>query len=132
MSDYKSIAVGLADLIKEKQEAYGDAFGRAGQVLSVIFPDGVPPDKYDDMLGIARVIDKLFRLANNKNAFGESPWEDIAGYGLLGAGRDAVKRSKLESARASSSVNEDSSSSSSRKFPDGTIEMFGSSRTCER
>jgi len=32
---------------------------------------------------LLRVIDKLFRIASQKEAFGENPWQDIAGYGLL-------------------------------------------------
>jgi len=36
-----------------------------------------------------RTLDKVCRIAKgNKDAFGESPWRDIAGYGLLGAVRD--------------------------------------------
>ena len=29
------------------------------------------------------MIDKLFRIANKKDAFDENPWRDIAGYALL-------------------------------------------------
>ena len=45
-------------------------------------------NQYKDTLAVARIIDKLFRIANRKNAFDESPWMDIAGYGLLGAMSD--------------------------------------------
>jgi hypothetical protein len=40
------------------------------------------------MLAVIRIIDKLFRISHKKNAFGESPFLDIAGYGLLGAVHD--------------------------------------------
>ena len=30
-----------------------------------------------------RIIDKFFRIATEKNAFGETPWKDAAGYCLL-------------------------------------------------
>lgn len=43
----------------------------------------------DDMLAVVHNVDKLFRIAHSKHAFGESPYRDIAGYGLLGALRDA-------------------------------------------
>jgi hypothetical protein len=36
------------------------------------------------MLAVVRILDKLFRIANDKNAFNEDPWQDIAGYGILG------------------------------------------------
>ena len=46
------------------------------------------PEQYGDMLAITRIIDKLFRVATKKDAFGESPFKDIAGYGILGAAND--------------------------------------------
>ena len=46
------------------------------------------PSQYRDMLAITRVVDKLFRIANKKEAFGENPWQDIAGYGILGTAND--------------------------------------------
>lgn len=30
---------------------------------------------------------RAFRAATDRDALGESPWRDIAGYGLLGAAR---------------------------------------------
>jgi hypothetical protein len=33
-------------------------------------------------------IGKLFRIATKKDAFGESPFKDIAGYGILGVAND--------------------------------------------
>ena len=78
----------LGELVGEKNLAYGDAFSKAGDVLRILYPNGVQPDQYVDMLAVVRVLDKLFRIANNKQAFGESPWVDVAGYGLLGVVRD--------------------------------------------
>ena len=40
------------------------------------------------MLAITRIVDKLFRIATKKDAFGESPFKDIAGYGILGVAND--------------------------------------------
>jgi hypothetical protein len=48
-----------------------------------LYPDGVKPEQYIDLLVTVRIVDKLFRIANKKDAFGENPWQDIAGYGLL-------------------------------------------------
>ena len=56
--------------------------------MEVLYPTGVQPHQYRDMLAVIRVIDKLFRLATRKDAFGESPWNDIAGYALLGIAAD--------------------------------------------
>ena len=56
--------------------------------LEVLYPNGISPTQYRDALAITRVIDKLFRLANKKDAFGESPWRDICGYAILGVAND--------------------------------------------
>lgn len=38
---------------------------------------------------VVRVVDKLFRIANHKDAFGENPWADIAGYAVLMCGKSS-------------------------------------------
>lgn len=85
---YQKIAREIGDLVQEKNDAYGDSFGQSCRILEVLYPEGINPDQYRDALAITRVIDKLFRLANKKDAFGESPWRDIAGYALLGIAND--------------------------------------------
>jgi len=83
---YAVLGRDIGRLVDEKNRAYGDSFNRAGDVLRILYPNGVSPDQYRDMLAVTRVIDKLFRIATAKEAYGESPWRDIAGYGILGAG----------------------------------------------
>lgn len=87
-SDYEHLGTKLGMLVAEKNEAYGDSFAKSGEILRVLYPSGVRPDQYGDLLAIARVLDKLFRVATKKDAFGETPWRDIAGYGLLGWAED--------------------------------------------
>ena len=89
---YKEIASSIGTLVGEKNEAYGDSFGQACIILEVLYPKGINPDQYRDALAITRVIDKLFRLANKKDAFGESPWRDICGYAILGVANDEASR----------------------------------------
>ena len=86
--DYEKIGKDIGRLCAEKNEAYGDSFGQACRILEVLYPEGVRPEQYRDALAITRVIDKLFRLANQKDAFGESPWKDICGYAILGVAND--------------------------------------------
>lgn len=74
----------IGELVERKQKEYGDSWGKAGRILEILYPDGVRPDQYHTFLGITRVIDKLCRLANG-NQGEENAWEDLAGYGLLGA-----------------------------------------------
>tara|TARA_Y100001973_G_C5155090_1_gene310257 strand:+ start:117 stop:404 length:288 start_codon:yes stop_codon:yes gene_type:complete len=85
---YKKIASEIGELVQEKNDAYGDSFGQACRILEVLYPNGIKPSQYRDALAITRVIDKLFRLANKKDAFGESPWRDICGYSILGVAND--------------------------------------------
>jgi len=85
---YLEAATEIGKLVTEKQVAYGDAFGQAGDILRKLYPHGVKPEQFDDMLCLIRIIDKMFRIANEKTAFGESPYRDITGYGLLGYVRD--------------------------------------------
>lgn len=80
---FRDIANKLGELVTEKNAAYGDSFGKAGTILEVLYPNGIEPYQYRDMLAVVRVIDKLFRIANTKDAFDEDPWMDIAGYGIL-------------------------------------------------
>lgn len=86
-SKFEAIALRIAALVQEKQIAYGDSFGRAGDVLRILYPNGISHSQLDEALTIVRVVDKLFRVANEPDAFGESPWEDVVGYGLLALGR---------------------------------------------
>jgi len=88
MSDFTQLGEQIGNLVAQKQEAYGDSYGKSGEVLKVLYPNGVRVDQYPAFLAVTRVIDKLFRVATKKDAFGESPWRDIAGYALLGIASD--------------------------------------------
>lgn len=81
---FENIGKNIGKLVDEKNAAYGSSFAEAHKILAVLYPDGIKPEQYTDALAIIRVIDKLFRIATAKDAFGESPWKDIAGYGILG------------------------------------------------
>lgn len=92
---YEEQAEAIGKLVAEKNAAYGSSFAEAHRILQVLYPNGIKPDQYTDALGIIRVIDKLFRIANRKDAFGENPWRDIAGYAILGVSN--VRGEKCES-----------------------------------
>ena len=87
MNNYKKLGSEIGELVGSKQAAYGDSFGRAGECLRQMYPNGIKPEQYDDLLTIARILDKLFRIANDPTAFEENPYRDVAGYGLLGVKR---------------------------------------------
>ncbi len=85
--NYPELARGIGELVEKKQAAYGDSFGKSGQVMRLLYPDGILLAKLDDALTVVRVVDKLFRIATDRDALGESPWRDVAGYALLSVAR---------------------------------------------
>jgi hypothetical protein len=84
---YVEVAKSVGELVEQKQAAYGDSFGKSGEVMRILYPDGIPPGKLDDALTVVRVLDKLFRIATDRDALGESPWRDVMGYALLSVRR---------------------------------------------
>jgi hypothetical protein len=88
MVNYEDIGAAIGRLVTEKQIAYGDSFGQSGQVMKILYPNGISLEQMDDALTVVRILDKLFRLATQPTAFGESPYKDIAGYAVLGIGRN--------------------------------------------
>jgi hypothetical protein len=85
MSAFEQIAEEMGKLVAMKNAAYGDAWARSGHFLKLLYPDGVKPEQYTDMLLLVRIFDKMMRIATDKDAFGESPFRDIIGYGILGS-----------------------------------------------
>jgi hypothetical protein len=84
---FTELANGIGKLVEEKNKAYGSAFDRAGDFLKVLYPEGIKPDQYKDMLCIVRVFDKLMRIATSYEGTEEKKVEaysDLSGYGLLG------------------------------------------------
>jgi hypothetical protein len=87
---YEDTAKAIGNLVAEKQLQYGDSFGNAGKVLKVLYPNGISFDQMEDALVVVRIVDKLFRVANN-NMGEEDAFQDITGYGLLAVVRNKRK-----------------------------------------
>lgn len=83
LSTFQTVGLDIGSLVTEKNRAYGDSFNQSKKILEILYPNGVSAEHYQDMLTIIRVIDKLFRIATDRDALGESPWRDIAGYSIL-------------------------------------------------
>lgn len=84
---YEAQGQTIGRLVDQKQAVYGDSFGKSGDMMRILYPHGITPAQIDDALCIVRIIDKLFRIATDRDALGESPYQDIAGYAILGAHR---------------------------------------------
>ncbi|HOI38229.1 MAG TPA: hypothetical protein PLU95_09260 [Syntrophales bacterium] len=91
---YQKIGAEIGSLVAVKQAAYGDSFGKSGEILKILYPNGISPEQFDDALCLTRIIDKLFRIATDRDALGEDPYRDIAGYCLLAIRRRADKVAK--------------------------------------
>lgn len=88
---FQSIAQDVANLVAEKNEAYGSSFEVAGEFLKLLWPNGVPVESYSDMLSFVRTFDKMKRISTNPEYNGEDPHADMLGYALLNLKRKRTK-----------------------------------------
>lgn len=93
---YTELAKEIGALVDEKNKAYGNSFEQAGEFLKLLYPDGIKPEQYGNMLSLVRIFDKLKRIATDKDAFGEDPFSDIVGYGLLAVEKNKREKGKTE------------------------------------
>lgn len=83
--DFTARANRIGKLTAEKNVRYGDSVRRSGQILRVLWPDGIPPDKYAAAGILMRMSDKMIRIANfDMSSDDENPFDDVNGYALLG------------------------------------------------
>lgn len=80
----RAIGTELGELCAAKNQSYGSSFHQTGEFLELLYPDGIPKAQYGNALALARIYDKLQRIASDQDAFGEDPWADIGGYSILG------------------------------------------------
>lgn len=81
---FAEIGAEIGALVDRKNAAYGSSFSKSGAFMRLLYPEGITPDQYDNALLLVRIFDKQVRIATHKDALGENPFSDIAGYGLLG------------------------------------------------
>lgn len=84
-------AAQLAGILKEKNAAYGDSFARVPTILAMLYP-GVQPEVLENILFTARILDKLGRIAQDPLAAGEDAYLDVAGYAMMMANWQRLKR----------------------------------------
>lgn len=88
---FRELGLEVGDLVARKNESYGDSVAKSGDFLKLLYPTGLIPDQFGDALLLIRIFDKCMRIATRKDAFGESPYRDIAGYAIRGAEKDATQ-----------------------------------------
>ncbi len=79
---FKEAALEIAEILEQKNKDYGSAYAHAGKFLQILYPDGIRPEQYTNMLLITRIFDKLCRIASGADE--KEPYFDISGYGILG------------------------------------------------
>jgi len=77
---YQNKANEIGKVVEEKNKQYGDAINNTGEFLKLLYPDGIPVERYNDIGVLIRIYDKIKRVAAGHK---EDSWEDIAGYGIL-------------------------------------------------
>lgn len=91
---FERVGRDIGRLVAEKNRAYGDSFAKGATFLRLLYPHGVRPEQYGDLLALIRVFDKQMRIATAKDAFGENPWQDLCGYSLLSIVYGEARRDK--------------------------------------
>ena len=81
---FENIGRSLGEMVDGKREAYGSSSTVATTIMKLLYPNGITIEQMHDTLLVVRVLDKLCRIANKKDAFGENPWADICGYSMIG------------------------------------------------
>ena len=93
MSDFVDLATEIATVVEQKNKEYGSSFDTCGEFLALLWPNGVPVERYTDMLQLVRMYDKFCRIATG--AQNEDAHADLLGYALLGLRkkrRDSAQR----------------------------------------
>ena len=88
MNKFEKIASNLATILSMKNDAYGNAFDKTTQILTLLYPTGIKVEQFKDVHVLIRMLDKLSRIARDNDPMGESPYMDIAGYSILALARD--------------------------------------------
>ncbi len=82
MTQFEELAKEVAQLVDQKNVEYGNCYTVAPELLKLFAPDGISPDKYNDIAILLRLVEKI------KRGFGgeisRDLWQDIVGLGLNG------------------------------------------------
>lgn len=77
----------VKEIVKSKKEKYGDSVDKAvTKMLQTLFPEKIVNKKYDEVLFLIRICEKLGRISS-ENIDDEAlidAYRDTVGYGLLG------------------------------------------------
>jgi len=86
----------IARVVDMGNAAYGNSTEKSSKIMGILYPNGVQPEQLHDFRCMMSILDKLSRIATDKDAFGESPWRDVAGYALLAYRHDLNRNPNRE------------------------------------
>lgn len=92
---YEDLAREIGRLTDQKNKAYGESHGITDHFFRLLYPNGIPVEAYGTVTTLARIFDKLSRIATDPTAFNEDPWADLAGYALLGLKRAREQKGRV-------------------------------------
>ena len=78
---FLAIAHEVAATLEQKKIEYGDSFNSVEKLLFYLYPKGINPAQYPNLLSIIRISEKLFRLSHAPDT--KDSFTDIAGYSIL-------------------------------------------------
>ena len=107
MKTFQELATDIGTLVEEKNKAYGSAFDKAGDFMRILYPEGIKPEQYKDMLCTVRIFDKLMRIATSYEGTEEKKVEaysDINGYSLLGLRASLEEQTVVKKSETKSEV----------------------------
>ena len=94
--DWAELTGELARILDKSNAAYGSSTVKSAKIMEILWPEGVPVDRMHDARCMISILDKLSRIATDKDAFGECPWRDVGGYALLAYREDLKKNRERE------------------------------------
>ena len=92
---FAKIGLEVGELVDRKNSAYGNSFAKSAAFFTLLYPEGIKPAQYTNVLLLARIFDKIVRITNDPYALDEDAFRDIAGYGLLGLLNNGSNKKKI-------------------------------------
>lgn len=96
MNKYEETGRQIGSIVDKKNRAYGDSFDKCAEYMKLLYPHGIKHEQYIDALALIRDFDKSMRIATDRDAFGEDPWSDKAGYAILRVYQNDNKKTKQQ------------------------------------
>lgn len=82
--DFQTIGKEIGNLVSEKNKAYNNSLNSVGDILKILYPNGIKIEEYHIVSTLVRLLDKLKRMSADPN--NQENYIDLAGYCILKLG----------------------------------------------